>query len=193
MNKIYLTSDLHFGHNKEFLYVPRGFASIEEHDETIIKNWNEIIDNNDDIFVLGDLMLNDNELGLERLRCLNGNLHIIRGNHDTDIRMSLYKEAGFHVIGCADIFHYRRYHFYLSHFPTLTANLEKESLHQCTLNLYGHTHQKTNFYEDRPYMYHVGLDSHNCYPVLLDDIIEEMKIKYNIEKGGEIYEKYALF
>ena len=26
-------------------------------------------------------------------------------------------------------------------------------------------------------MYHVGLDSHNCYPVLLDDIIQEMKDK----------------
>lgn len=46
-----------------------------------------------------------------------------------------------------------------------------------TLNLYGHTHQTTNFYEDRPYMYHVGVDSHNGYPVLLDDIIEQMKIK----------------
>lgn len=35
---IYLTSDLHFGHNKEFLYKPRGFNSIEAHDEQIIKN-----------------------------------------------------------------------------------------------------------------------------------------------------------
>jgi hypothetical protein len=30
---------------------------------------------------------------------------------------------------------------------------------------------------DMPFMYHVGVDSHNCYPVLLDDIIEEMHQK----------------
>jgi calcineurin-like phosphoesterase family protein len=59
----------------------------------------------------------------------------------------------------------------------MTANLEKESLKQCTINLFGHTHQTKNFYNDIPFMYHVGMDSHNCTPVLLDDAIEEMKNK----------------
>ena len=59
----------------------------------------------------------------------------------------------------------------------LTGNLEKESLKQMSLNLYGHTHQTTNFYMDMPYMYHVGVDSHNCYPVLIDNIIQEMNDK----------------
>ena len=67
----------------------------------------------------------------------------------------------------------------MSHFPTLTGNLEAESLHQMTLNLHGHTHSKDMFYEDRPYMFNVALDAHNCYPVLLDDIIEHMKNKVN--------------
>ena len=71
----------------------------------------------------------------------------------------------------------------MSHYPTLTGNLEKESLHQCTLNLFGHTHQQTNFYQDIPYMYHVGVDSHNCHPILLDTIIEEMH-----DKVKECYE-----
>ena len=45
------------------------------------------------------------------------------------------------------------------------------------INLFGHTHQTTNFYNDNPYMYHVGVDSHDCYPVLLEDILESIKIK----------------
>ena len=65
----------------------------------------------------------------------------------------------------------------MSHYPTMTANLEKETLKACLINLYGHTHQKSNFYNDIPYMYHVGVDSHDCRPVLLDDAIEEMKAK----------------
>ena len=28
-------------------------------------------------------------------------------------------------------------------------------------------------------MYHVGVDSHNCYPVLLDDAITEIKNEIN--------------
>ena len=69
------------------------------------------------------------------------------------------------------------------HFPTMTHNIEKESLKQTVINLFGHTHQQTNFYNNIPQIYHVGIDSHNNYPVLLDDIIEEIKTKYNGDKG----------
>lgn len=176
---IWLTSDLHFGHSMQFIYGPRGFNSIDEHDAEIIKRWNEKVEPNDEVYILGDLMLNDNIHGLECLRLLNGVKYAVRGNHDTDARWPLYSEAGVQTLGWAHVIHYRKYHFYLSHFPTLTGNLEAESLHQMTLNLHGHTHSKDMFYEDRPYMFNVALDAHNCYPVLLDDIIEHMKNKVN--------------
>lgn len=35
---IYFTSDLHFGHDKDFIYKSRGFNSIGDHDNTIIEN-----------------------------------------------------------------------------------------------------------------------------------------------------------
>lgn len=176
MSKIFLTSDLHFGHDREFLYGPRGFSEISTHDETVIAEWNSIVGPEDDVYILGDLMLNDNEHGIECIKRLNGHLHIIYGNHDTDNRRKFYDELGI-VHGWADVIKYKKYRFYLSHFPTYTGNLEAESLHQCLINLYGHTHQKSNFFEDRPYMYHVGLDSHNNRPVLLDDIIEDIRAK----------------
>ena len=50
-----------------------------------------------------------------------------------------------------------------------------DNSHSMVHNLYGHTHQVVNFYEGNPAMYHVGVDSHNCYPVLLDDIITEIE------------------
>ena len=61
--KIWFTSDTHFGHIKDFLWSPRGFNSIEEHDEIIIKNWNELVAPEDEVYHLGDVMLNDNEHG----------------------------------------------------------------------------------------------------------------------------------
>ena len=167
--KIFLTSDTHFGHNREFLWGPRGFESSYEHDEAVIANWNSVVGPEDTVYVLGDLMLGDN----------NGNICLIRGNHDTDRRwLEVYPELpNVRCLGWAEVIHYRKYHFYLSHFPTNTANIEAESLHQCTLNLFGHTHSKEQFREDYPMYYNVALDANDNTPVLLDDIIDKMKAK----------------
>ena len=178
MSKIFLTSDTHFGHDREFIWKARGFNSVQEMNEAYIERWNSVVSDNDDVYVLGDLMLGDNNAGIECINRLKGRIHIVCGNHDTPTRRSLYiKQPNVWSYEWALMLPYKKYHFFMTHFPCLTGNLEKESLKQMTLNLYGHTHQKTNFYEDRPYMYHVGVDSHNGYPVLLDDIIQEMKDK----------------
>lgn len=180
MNKIWLSSDYHFQHDREFIYKPRGFNSVDEMNNTIIINHNNIVDNYDEVYLLGDLMLggpDKMDTGLEMIRALNGHLHLVRGNHDTDKRWEAYKKLPNVVeLQNAIYLNYRKYHFYMSHYPTITSNLEKESLHQCTINLYGHTHQQTsNFYMDIPYIYHVGLDSHNNCLINLDDAILDMK------------------
>ena len=40
MSKIWFTSDLHFGHEKEFLYSPRGYNNNEEMMQDIVCKWN---------------------------------------------------------------------------------------------------------------------------------------------------------
>lgn len=178
MSNIWFASDWHFNHDRQFIYRPRGFSSIEEMNEAIIERHNSVVAPDDDVYVLGDLMLGDNEKGMECLRRLNGRLHIVPGNHDTDRRIELYRTLP-NVVEIADAIRFKRagYHFFLTHYPCMTGNLERESLKQMTCNLYAHTHQHTNFYEDRPYMYHVGVDSHDCYPVEIGTIIEEMNLK----------------
>ena len=47
--KIFLTSDTHFGHDREFLWGPRGFRSSIEHDEAVIANWNSVVGEDDDV------------------------------------------------------------------------------------------------------------------------------------------------
>lgn len=177
MSKIFLTSDTHFGHDREFLWGPRGFTNSQEHDEAVIKNWNETVSPDDIVYHLGDLMLGDNAHGIECVKRLNGHIKLIRGNHDTDARWKLYGTLpNVELIGWADVIKYKKYNFYLSHHPTLTSNLEKAPhLRMHLINLYGHTHQMGKFYQDMPYMFHVGLDSNNNRPILLDDAIELMK------------------
>lgn len=177
MSKIWLTSDLHLGHDREFIWGPRGFKSVWENDAAIIKNWNDMVDAKDDVYLLGDVMLGNNEAGIKKLKNLKGDIHIIRGNHDTPTRLDLYNHC-YNVVEVVDAKWEKFYgiNFYMSHFPTVTSNLEKSSrLAEHIINLYGHTHQKTNFYEQIPFMYHVGVDSHDCKPVLIEDIIKDIE------------------
>ncbi len=178
MGRIFLTSDLHMGHDREFVWKVRGYDSVQAMNLAQIQKWNETVEDGDDIYVLGDLMLGDSN-NIEFIKQLKGKIHIVLGNHDTANREKMYRELP-NVVEIAEVgirLQYKKHHFILTHYPMLTGNLEKESLKQMTLNLYGHTHQLTNFYNDMPFMFHVGVDSHDGYPVLLDNIIEEMYVK----------------
>ena len=180
MSEIWVTSDLHFGHDREFIWGPRGFKNVYEMNEAIIKNWNAVVGSEDEVYVLGDLMLGDNEAGIKMIKQLKGKIHVILGNHDTAPRKTLYENC-YNIIDVkyADVIKFKGYTFYLSHYPTMTSNLEKEFSKHCILNLFGHTHQEENFYNGLPFCYHVGLDSHNCTPIdmetVLNDIKEEVK------------------
>lgn len=178
MGRIFLTSDLHFGHDREFVWKVRGYDSVQAMNLVQVQKWNETVEDDDDIYVLGDLMLGSTD-GIEFIKQLRGKLHIVLGNHDTATREKMYRELP-NVVEVAEVglrLKHNKHHFVMTHYPMMTGNLEKESLKQMTLNLYGHTHQLTNFFNDMPFMYHVGVDSHNGYPVLLDDVIEEMYAK----------------
>lgn len=179
MDKIFVTSDLHFCHDREFIWKPRGFNSVYEMNEAIVKRAWEVMEADDDLYILGDLMLKDDETGLKLINQMPGRKFIVAGNHDTDSRINKYIEQvpDLEAIQYAMRLKYNGYHFFLTHFPCLTGNLEHESLKQTTCNLFGHTHSKDKFYQDIPYMYNVAVDAHNCYPVSIDQIISDMEAK----------------
>lgn len=149
----------------------------------IIKNWNELVAPEDEVYHLGDVMLNDNEHGLECINRLNGKIHLIVGNHDTNTRIELYKQCPNIVsIDCAKEIKIGKNYFWLCHYPTITANYDdNKPWAKHLINIYGHTHQTEKFYkiketlEVNPYMYCVCLDAHNNRPVELNEIIEDIK------------------
>ena len=179
MGEIFFTSDTHFGHNKEFLYGSRGFNSVEEHAEEIIKRWNSVVKAHDVVYFLGDMTLSTEyeEKALEWVKRLNGEIYWIAGNHDTNNRIDKF------LVECDNIAEFRGFaermkldkkSLLLSHYPTITANRldsDEPGLKNVVYNLHGHTHQKTNFSPDLPLTcYHVGLDSHDLTPVSWSEI-----------------------
>lgn len=178
MSRIFLTSDTHFCHNRNFIYHSRGFDSVEKMDWAIVENWNKKVSPNDIVYHLGDTMLGDNILGMEYMRQLNGKIYLVRGNHDTDARIKEITDKKIaEVLGYAVPLTYKKKRFFLTHYPTLTSNYD-DTPHKAVRNLHGHTHQKNNFLTENPYMYHVGVDSHNCEPVDIEEIIEDMRQAY---------------
>lgn len=182
MNEIFFVSDTHFGHCPEFIWKPRGFSSVEEMDEAIIENWNKVVKQEDVVYHLGDTMLNDNAHGLECFKRLNGRIFLTYGNHDTDARKDLlFTELQGKMLGgwYAWLIKYNKLSIYMSHYPTLTSNYDEKHFSQHVLSLHGHTHQKTNWLDPKnPFLYHVGLDSHNNTPVHIDEIITDIRQRW---------------
>lgn len=144
----------------------------------IIKRWNSLVEPCDEVYVLGDLMLNNTEEGLEYFKLLNGFKHIIIGNHDTDRRIELYKELPNTVVeGFAARIKYYGYNFYLTHYPTLVSNFDcEEPLKKQLINLCGHSHtQHWDADIDKGLIFHCELDTNNCYPWHLAEIVSILR------------------
>ena len=179
---IYFTSDLHFSHGRKFLYGPRGYKNEWKMNADIIKNWNSTVMEEDDVYVLGDIMLNDNINGRKCWNQLRGNKFIVLGNHDTSTRVEIYTSCPrTTILGYGYPFKYEKYHFFLSHYPTLTENYDvAEPLCRQVINLCGHRHTKDKFIDmDKGLIYHVELDAHDNKPVSIDQIIEDIKERIN--------------
>ena len=182
---IWFTSDLHLGHDKDFIVQARGFETVEEMNAEIIRRWNELVYPDDDVYVLGDLTLGDVDAGIALIATLNGKLHIMRGNHDTDKKVEKYLELPNVIeVKYTDVLKYGKAVFWMSHYPTITANYDDDKpWAKHVVCLFGHTHQVSPFYEvikhagENPYMYNVGMDAHNCTPITIDEIIADIRKK----------------
>lgn len=181
MSNIFFISDTHFGHNKEFLYCPRGFSNVKEMGEQIVKNWNEKVNPEDTVYHLGDIIFGtpgtiDFNMSIELIKQLNGNIILIRGNHDSDAKIKeLFNTKCITCCEWADMLTINKQKIYLAHYPTLTANFDDKAFSKHVIALHGHTHQTSNFlYADNPFLYHVGVDSHNCAPVHIDEILTDI-------------------
>lgn len=130
MSKVYIISDLHFGHKN--LAVHRGFKDAEEQDNLIIKNWNSVVGKNDTVWVLGDI-------GMEScafyplLDILNGKKKVLLGNHDLPKHVP---ELLKYVENVGAMVKYKGY--ILTHCPIHPVEME-----HFNINIHGHVHENT--------------------------------------------------
>lgn len=132
----YYISDLHFGCQNK--YENRTL----EHDKLIKENWNRVVHNNDNVYILGDIGREggnkDNEYLCEIISTLKGNKILVQGNHEklNDNRLrQLFKEiVPYKEI--TDNYNGINHKLALCHYPILFWNNQ----HKGWLHLYGHVH-----------------------------------------------------
>lgn len=97
MSKVFVTSDSHWGHTNIIKYCKRPFDCAEIMDNYLIEQWNKVVEKDDKVFHLGDFAFGDQAYTKNIVSQLNGNIHLIRGNHDKHAPQ-WYMECGFREI-----------------------------------------------------------------------------------------------
>lgn len=117
---VYFIADPHFGHENAIKLCSRPFETVEEMNETIIKNWNGRVHGNDTVYIVGDMFFrcDDPEPILKRL---HGKKHLLVGNHDGSwlgkIDTTKYFQSVSHMLETSDGAHALT----LCHYPLLTC------------------------------------------------------------------------
>lgn len=175
-NNIFVTADSHFWHSNIIKYDQRPFTNVEEMNEILIKNWNNVINNNDIVFYLGDLSFGTTEQTKYIVSRLNGKIHFILGNHDreSDIlsldRFESVSDYIFLLVEDEDA--KRKYQdIVLMHYPILSW----DKAHHGSWHLHGHEHghlmknNRNKIYYERKVL-DVGSNIHNYSPLSYTEI-----------------------
>ncbi len=167
---IWVTSDTHFNHANILNFSDkmgkpvRPFSSLEDMNETMIENWNSVVQPGDKVYHLGDVFFGDKEWFKKSWPRLKGKKRLIVGNHD-DIPF-LSSGGFFSKVYMWRVF--RDFGLLLTHVPVHPSTLGvKGRFEGSVLNVHGHIHQNPS--PEGPYRC-VCVEQTNYTPVHIEDL-----------------------
>lgn len=90
MSVEYLISDLHLDHDNIIDYCDRPFDAVEAMNESLVENWNAVVDPDDVVLYGGDLTIRSSAAAtLDWLDELHGEIVFLLGNHDNTVIKSI--------------------------------------------------------------------------------------------------------
>lgn len=176
--QVFFISDTHFGHRamveqwRKNPYTGLRFLDKEHMDEHLIAEWNTVVPKNGIVFHLGDVSFRNQRETAEILCELNGEIHLIDGNHDKGINgaardifrsINPYLELSIRVEGRTTPIK-----IVLCHYPILSWN----GMHHGSWHVHGHSHG--NLVSGRGKRLDVGVDCNLVTPYLRPLTFEEV-------------------
>jgi calcineurin-like phosphoesterase family protein len=171
---IYFSSDLHFYCKKESKVGNRLFHTSSQKHEFLIKQWNNVVKSEDEVYLLGDI---SDGTGLETnevLKRLNGTKYLVIGNNDKYLDDPQFDKSLY--TWCKHYYELLTMDtkYILFHFPIEAwTGYMNDRIH-----LHGHLHRLQPTYEPIR-RYEVGVDAHDGKPVAIDEIWESIKEFHN--------------
>lgn len=183
----WIISDTHFFHKNIVKYCDRP----KDHTEIMVRNWHELIGDNDTVFHLGDLFMGPLEKVIPTLQSLPGNIYMLRGNHDKK-SIYWYKQHGIELVG-----EFGRYYWPYSLPGSLSQVVFSHDPLNPTynrdwhINIHGHIHN--NGYpiyapENLDYR-NVSIEVMDYKPVRLKDILWNNEFQSRKEAGINKFDK----
>lgn len=163
----YFISDTHFGHENIIRLCNRPFTSLAVMEAEMIARWNSVVSVRDRVWVVGDFSFHCTPEHAEGiLKKLNGEKHLIVGNHDHE---GLRGWASERTDGHIKI-QGQKVHLY--HYPIEEWN----GYHRGSYHIHGHVHGN---HPEKPnkLIMDVSADAHNFTPVSWDEVVAYMKTK----------------
>lgn len=158
---MFFTSDHHFYHEGIIKMCKRPFNNSNEMEKILISNYNKVVNIDDEVYFLGDLTFIKNRTVIKSLLSkLNGQKHLILGNHDY-LSPFEYVECGFSSVHTALILDTEIGKIGLTHDPAI-SNVNQEIIWLC-----GHVH---NLFHVIGNVINVGVDVNDFTPISLDQI-----------------------
>lgn len=195
VSKVFFTSDTHFNHKNIITYCNRPFDTVDKMNEALVANWNNVVPLDGIVFHLGDFALGGSEAWYRVLSRLNGQIHLILGNHDLKNFRQGYVNSFASVQEQLTI-DLGKKKIILTHFPLLCYHGAWGTEGNCW-NLHGHVHickdKKANTGKDFsrmklafPTQYDVGVDLNNYSPISFEEV--KKRIDYQVEHNtNELY------
>lgn len=163
---LHFIADLHLGHENAVKWRTQ-FSCAEEMNQLIIDNWNNQVNKQDTVFILGDVAWNYKSLDL--LSGMRGKKKLILGNHD-EMKMEAYMKYFTHIYGAYEWKH----KIMLTHIPVHDMNMDR-----FRLNIHGHLHDDLvlnpdldSMRDDDPRYINVSCEQINYTPISWDELNE---------------------
>jgi len=167
----WFTGDTHFCHQailgpKMHCDRSRFFSSLEEHDEELIRRWNEVVAKTDEVWHLGDFAMTKDETRMRAIfHRLNGRKNLIIGNHDERALKLPWASKQDIYIGHLDHTPVCLLHYGMRVWPRMHRDKNP------TIHLFGHSH---NSLPGCSLSTDVGVDAWDFRPVSLHQIRERL-------------------
>lgn len=188
-DKLFFTSDTHWGHSNIIRFCNRPYESVEEMNEKLIENWNNVVPEDGIVFHLGDFAFGGSLLWKSVCERLNGKKHLIIGNHDMK-NLRAGAEALFDSVNMQLQLSIDDRTVYLNHYPFLCYGGVWRNADNTVWQLFGHTHlqKENNSGKDFerlkyafPTQYDVGTDFNDYKPISYSELSE--KISFQVENN----------